>query len=810
LTPEQLRQIEDHCHSALEREPGERASFLAQLEEGVRTEVESLLAQRGGNTLPALEAAETLSAPPGTPSDPEWVHRAVSGSMIAHYQLAEKIGGGGNGTVWKAYDTLLTRPVALKFLLDSRVPDPLSRESLIREARAASALNHPNIITIYEINFDRGQPFIAMELVGGQDLSEVLRRQKRIAPSVVVEYAIQLCHGLGAAHHVGIVHRDIKPSNVMVNQDGIIKILDFGLAKAGAREAEAAAHPGWLANPQSHPGRVIGTVPYMSPEQASGDAVGPFSDVFSVGIVLYELLSGRRPFQGSSNKEIIQALLSADPPPLSSVAADVPETLARIVHKCLQRNPAERYRDAGEIASQVRALDRSSLPGPKSDVTTVTINAKAWALNHVRRRPRRFIAAGLMALALAAPAGYKWWPSSKDGNHSGTAAAALAQTEAVQRALAYLQRYDRKGNIDSAVALLEAASRRSGASASVYATLAEAYVWKYNESSDKQWLTKATESGRKAVRTTDALAAGHVGLGLALSASGKKAEAIAEFERAIDLNPRSGPAYIGLARLRSGKDAEQLYQRAVDLSPGQWIPLNELGVFYYRERLYDESVAVWRRALRFTEDNVRVMANLAAGLHKNGAYAEAADTFQVALGLDESNPRTWVNLGTSRYFQGRYLDAALATEKAVKAAPKRYLYWGNLGDNYRWAEGKRPLASAAYGKAIELLREEVKASPNDIALRSYLAWYLAKSGDISGALAELSRLGVLAESDALFRATIVYELASDRVKALDALGRAVRAGYSMHEATHEPELATLRSDPRYAGIAGLAATRKKE
>src|SRR5262249_7725054 len=158
---------------------------------------------------------------------------------------------------------------------------------------------------------------------------------------------------------------------------------------------------------------------------------------------------------------------------------------------------------------------------------------------------------------------------------------------------------------------------------------------------------------------------------------------------------------------------------------------------------------------------------------------------QDALRLDESNPRTWANLGTARYFQGRYPDAARAMEKAVVRAPSRYLYWGNLADDYRWAEGKRPLAREAYRRAIELVREDLQLNPKDVGLRSALAAYLAKSGDSRGALEELAQLE-LPDSDSLFKAAMVYELAGERDKALATLERAVRAGYSMHEVTNEP------------------------
>jgi serine/threonine-protein kinase len=548
----------------------------------------------------------------------------------------------------------------------------------------------------------------------------------------------------------------------------------------------------------------------MSPEQASGDVVGPPSDVFSAGVVLYEMLSGGRPFRGSSNAEVIRAVLSSEPPALSSLAPDVPEALIQIVETCLRKSPDSRYRDANEMASHLRALEHTSGPVPELGATTVTMNLQTQAPSRRRGRRNLYVATGLLALA-AMFAGYRWRLGHASSNPP-RGAAAQAQAETLERAQTLLQRYDRKGNIDSAIALLEPLAAQAGASASVHAALAEAYVRKYNESADKQWLPKSVESGRRAVRVTQDLAAAHVSFGMALAASGQKTEAAAEFERARDLNPLSGPAHVGLAKLRSGSEAQQLFQKAIELSPGQWIPYNELGAFYWREARYGESVAAWREALRLAPGNVLAIRNLGAGLHMKGEYAEAADKFQRALELDETNATTWANLATARYFQGRYLDAVRAAEKSVEFAPGRYLYWGNLGDAYRWAEGLKSKAGGAYHNAIRLVRERMALAPNDAALNIRLAAYLAKSGDTQAALRELAqkRKAVENDSGSLFNAALVFELAGDRKSALDALERAILAGYSMHEVTNEPELAALRSDPRYPRISLEAAGRGKE
>lgn len=729
---------------------------------------------------------------------------------ILHYELVERIGGGGMGIVWKAHDTLLDRPVALKFLRDPAAADPGMRDRFFREARAASALNHPNIVTIYEINFEAGEPFIAMEFVSGQSLARLLREEGRLFATVAVDYAIQLCDGLGAAHRAGIVHRDIKPSNLMLTAEGVIKILDFGLAKPTS-SAELVSG-GESAEPLSVAGEVRGTVPYMSPEQAAGDAVGPASDVFSAGIILYEMLAGRRPFIGSSNTEVIQALLSAEPPPLRTLAADVSDPLGEIVRKCLRKNPAERYAEASALGRELRLLDRSSWPRPISGATTVTLvvpppRPPFW-------KNRRFLLRAGAALACVA-AGLSVWrglgPGVKESGRPAASMATQSYAETLLRAQALLNRFDRKGNVDTAIALLLPASQTRGAGAAVHAALAEAYVRKFNESQDSQFLPKAIESGRRAVALTDDLAASHVALGMALAASGQRTEAAAAFERARDLNPRSAPAHRGLARLVSGTQAEQLFLRAAELNPADWITYNEQGAFYYREARYEECIEAWRKAASLVPDNAAVIRNLGVGFHMKGGYAEAAEHFQRALELDDTGAPTWNNLGTARYFQGRFSEAARAMEKAVELAPGHYKYWGNLGDAYRLIAGAEQKAAAAYEHAIELVREVLEKKPQDIDLRSSLAVYRARSGDIAGALSELSMIGdsLQSEKGALFKASLVFEAAGDRKKALNALDRAIRAGYSMHEIVNEPGLAALRADPAYPAMAARAAARQK-
>ena len=724
----------------------------------------------------------------------------MTGRTILHYQLTEQIGSGAMGVVWKALDTHLDREVALKFLPEAATTDPARRERFFREAKAASALNHPNIVTIYDINSDGNQLFIAMELIRGRSLSDILKARRQLPPSVVVDYAMQFCEGLGAAHRAGIVHRDVKPSNVMVTHEGLVKILDFGLAKLWAPEPESAEPQAGL----SVIGSVVGTPAYMSPEQAVGGTLGPRSDVFSVGTVLYEMLSGHRPFKGSSHSEIMRAVIAKDPASLHSVAAELPEPLARITHKCLSKNAEERYADAKEVAADLRTRDHGAGIAGLYAPSTVTMAEQAPVPVTVRKRPALLAGVAAAVLAIAMIGGYLWWSG-------GTVRVSSAET--LKTAQAYLQRYDKKGNVDKAIATLEPALGPAGSGAALRPVLAEAYVRKFIETPDKQWLEKALKVAREAVDANDDLEAAHVALGMALAASGQRPEATAQFERVIsDLNPHSGPAFLGLAKLHVGREAEQLYLKAIENSAGEWDPVSALARFYYYAPRYDESVTAWRQALDLAPDNVPVMVYLAGPLLAKGQYDEVAKTVQDALNLEQENPTAWANMGTARYFQGRYLDAVRSMEKATELAPSNYLYWGNLGDSYRRAEGLQDRAGGAYEKAIGLVRERLAVTPDSVLHRSRLAVYLAKSGNAAEALAELARIekGQRTDQSTLFRAALVYEFVGDRTKALEALRGAIKAGYSMIEITDEPDLAVLRAHPGYASIAVPAAAARRE
>src|SRR5688572_5227894 len=264
------------------------------------------------------------------------------GRTLGHYEIIETLGEGGMGVVYKARDTRLDRLVAIKILRPGAVADAGRTDRFVREAKAASALNHPSIVTIHDIAREDGTDFIAMEYVQGKTLDQIIGR-KGLPLKQLLHYATQAADALAKAHAFGIIHRDLKPSNMIVTDDGLLKILDFGLAKlavadAAGDETRLAVQPAGDAL-RTADGLVVGTPAYMSPEQAEGQPVDARSDIFSFGSVLYEMATGARPFQGASTASTLAAVLTSDPKPPTASSPELPRELERIILRCLRKEP---------------------------------------------------------------------------------------------------------------------------------------------------------------------------------------------------------------------------------------------------------------------------------------------------------------------------------------------------------------------------------------------------------------------------------------------------------------------------------------
>jgi serine/threonine protein kinase len=352
---ERLEQAAELFHAALEREANERDQFLQQAcasDADLLNEVQALLAAHTQSesflNSPAYDASDHLVAE----SNPQF----EVGRAVGHYRIITMIGRGGMGEVYLAQDTRLHRRVALKLLRASLTRDKQRMQRFEQEACSASALSHPNILTVHDIGQEGEIHFIATEYIEGETLRQFIKRLK-VTPAQAIEIATQVAAALTAAHAAGIIHRDIKPENIMLRPDGYVKVLDFGLAKL-AEPLDPQVRASSLLQVETDPGTVMGTVNYMSPEQARGLAVDARSDIFSLGVVLYETLTGKAPFEGQTASDVLVAILEKEPPPLGWYWATTPAELQRIVSKTLRKDREERYQTVKDLLLDLKNLKR--------------------------------------------------------------------------------------------------------------------------------------------------------------------------------------------------------------------------------------------------------------------------------------------------------------------------------------------------------------------------------------------------------------------------------------------------------------------
>src|SRR5213083_568292 len=359
MTPARLQRVEEIFHAALDQEPDRVGAFLDAACEGdelLRRKVEALLAslQRAGAFIETPVAGIATRIIRNGQAD------LLVGQTIGHYKISKRIGTGGMGEVYLATDIIAGREAALKLLPTRFTSDAERLKRFQQEERALVGLNHPNILTVYEIGEDHSTHYIASELIEGETLRQRLMRG-RMELREAVDIAIQVASALAAAHETGIVHRDIKPENIMLRPDGYVKVLDFGIAKlAESAFAKAAADgAGSVTLADTNLGSILGTVRYMSPEQACGAPVDRGTDIWSLGVVLYEMVKGHAPFTGDTPGETMSSILEKEPPPLTNYLAHTPAELQQIISKTLRKECEERYQSAHELLEALQSLRRS-------------------------------------------------------------------------------------------------------------------------------------------------------------------------------------------------------------------------------------------------------------------------------------------------------------------------------------------------------------------------------------------------------------------------------------------------------------------
>lgn len=872
--------------------------------------------------------------------------QAVIGEVVSHYRILGKLGAGGMGVVYKALDEQLQRTVALKFLPVELAANRTEREKLLQEARAASALDHPNIGVIYGLeDAGGGKSFISMGYYEGETLSTRLARG---TPSVrdALDLAVQIASGLAAAHAQKIVHRDIKPGNIILTKDHQVKIVDFGLARV-----VAITNATLTVN-------TSGTLPYMAPEQILGEAVDPRADVWALGVILVELLTGQHPFLRENSTAMTFAILNQPPGGIE----DVPAELQPIVYRALSKETLHRYPTGKEIHGELQAARAviSSTGGGKpssgrSRVSSASENRRAaeyaskprWAGREsgLGRSRRRWIAAAIVAgLVLGGAAllserarmeiaglfessvqrHIAVLPFESNGTNPGDAEiarglmdsltsklsnldggkqslwvvpasvvrsrkvedptsaardlgatlvvtggmeragpaihltvnlidaknlrqigsasvedpsgnleklqdqavtrlaklmnfrvnaerlkegggeAAPAAYESYLKALGYMQRYDKPGNVDQAISALNSALAADPEFALGFASLGEAYRLKNQVDPNPKWIEEARSNLDRAVHLDDRLAGPYVSLGHLHDALAEHDLALQEFQKALAINPRDPEALLGMAsvydRMGRAADAEAAYKKAIALRADYWDSYNSLGNFYDEQGRYREAVGQYKKVIELTPDNAAAYSNLGAEYMSIGDDASnrlAEEAFKKSIAIAPTYA-AYANLGNLYMGLKRYDEAAAMTRKALELNDKDYRVWCNLLLDERNRKNEAG-AKDARELAEKLLEDYLKKHPQDATGQSWMAIFRSEEKQKEQALQFVDSAMALAPKDSLVLTNVAetYENLGERGQAVKYAEESMKNGSSLADLQSRPGLKKVLDDKSF-------------
>jgi eukaryotic-like serine/threonine-protein kinase len=868
------------------------------------------------------------------------------GQTISHYRILEKLGAGGMGVVYKAVDLQLERTVALKFLPSEVALTDRERENLLREARAASSLDHPNTGVIYGLEESPDhQLYIVMGYYEGETLVQRLARGE-IPARESLDLAIQIASGLSAAHARNIVHRDIKPANIIITKQNVVKIVDFGLARVIATSSATQSL------------QTSGTLPYMAPEQVLAEPIDQRCDVWALGVVLVQMVTGKHPFLRDNTAAMTFAILNQPPGALEAM----PRVLRAIAYRALSKEPEHRYPSAKEMLADLQSARQqiTDVPdGAPENAVTQTTTISSRELKEVAERastprwqttaPQKptskrilYVVLSLFLLAaisllipdvrerLAAlltssnerhiavlpfdnigndPANeavaqglmesltsqlsnldvgkQSLWvvPSSvvrsrkisdpalaakelganlvvkgsiqrtgldvhltvdlidaKNLRQIGSSSLedrtgdlASLQDEAVARlarlmnikvtaemlratngkvtpaayesylkALGYMQRYDKPGNLDLAIAALNDSVQTDPRFALGFAGRGTAYRLKFHLDQNPKWLDESLVSCQKAIQLDDRLGSAYVTLGDIHNENGKYDLAVQEFQRALQINPRDGSAVGGLARAyeNAGRvaDAEAAFQKAAALRPDYWDAYEELGLFYDRQNRYPEAISQLQKASHLTPDNAQVYSNLGAVYLDTGNAADipkALAAFNKSIELSPSYG-AYANLGYLYLQQHRFDESVAMTEKALQMNDKDFIVWENLVLACEWLK-QTDKAGTAREKVLQLLQSALALKPQNPQLHASIATQFAKKKMREEAFTHIKTALALAPEDPEVLANVAeaFEDLGDRAQALHYIDISLQKGYALDALKLDPELQGLLADPNF-------------
>jgi eukaryotic-like serine/threonine-protein kinase len=835
------------------------------------------------------------------------------------YQIESLLGQGGMGKVYRARDRDIERTVALKLVRPEFAMDATAMARFRQELLLASKVSHRNILRIHDLGDVEGIKFISMAFVEGLDLHDAITKEGKLPFDRALNIARQLCGALEAAHGEGVVHRDLKPRNILLNNSDHVFVSDFGLAKSV--EVQAAA--------MTRTGDMLGTPLYMSPEQIEAKEVDHRSDLYSLGLIFHEMVTGDIPFAGKSSVQVMHARMNSAPKNPKDIVPDLPDFFAGVIAKCLVKDPANRYQHASEILHDLEAgvapkrslserLPKPSrtwavvaaavvlavggtLAVPKireklfagaaggTQVTGPTyymailpfkplsdnpelkyqaegivdaLNAKLFPLKQVHLaspnivdramskgaidKIARDLGANLLVQGTLQRGGDRiaitvsaWdarkgaiiWQQSfqcapeslltteddiynalvdklqlklSDKEMARGAARATEDSGAYDlymRGRSLIHGKATQENYKASLALFGQAIAKDHRFARAYAGIAESSFGLYRLTKDPQWSQKGLGAAQEAENLDRELPDVHMIVGSAYMLTGKNAEAIAEFNRTVELAPNSDEAYrrLGNAYVKSKNKELALRNllKATEVNPYSYTNHNALGLAYLEFGDSEKALETFKKVTHLEPDYAGGYTNLGNVYYRQGKWTECIPFFKKALELEQS-ARSFQNLGVVTLYSGNSAEAVKLLEEAAKLGPKNHLNFGNLGDAYN-AVGQTAKATQAYQTAIELAYNAWKLNSKDAGTLGSLALYYAKKGDFSQAATFIARSRAIDPNDnsLMYEEGVISHLAGREAEALVELKLSFDHGYPARVAANEFALRTLRTNAEF-------------
>jgi len=712
----------------------------------------------------------------------------LPGQILSHYKLIELIGEGGMGAVWRAKDQTLGREVAIKVLDAEAASNPERLAMFEREARAIAALNHPNIVTIFEIDTAQGFHFIVMELIRGGSLENIIQ-PGGLPLKKLLDVAIAVTEAIGAAHKQGITHRDLKPSNIMMSETVRVKVVDFGLAILSSPEPAVEGEAATTLTAHSDEGFMTGTLPYMSPEQAQGLDVDARSDIFSAGVILYEMATGRRPFEGANPSALIASILRDVPTPPTRLNPQLPLRLGRIIGSCLEKDPKLRWQSASELhraleavrsdlTEETHALDRSVAVLPFRDMSPdrdqdylcegiaeeIMIALSKVRGLRVASRPAsfRFKSADADMVEIGDKLGVSTLLDGSVRKSGDRLRITVELIDAADGLRMWSDRYDR--DINDVFAVQDEIARRVVEALQLTLSAGESDALRRTSTRDINAFEYYLR-GRKFFYMYN-----------------KRGIAFARelFERATAIDHLYARAYAGIADCHS-------YQY---LYAGR-DPVN-----------LDKAAAAAAKAVQLDRELAEAHASLGTALSLSGRHTEAEDAFRTAIRLDSDLFEAHYFYARDSFAQGKLEQAIREYEEAMRARPEDYqapLLVGQIYDDM----GRPEEAASSRRRGVAIAEEHLNLNPDDVRALYMGANGLVALGDHEKGLDWARRALILEPDDpmVIYNVACIYSLAGCAAEALDCIERAVDAGLTQRGwLEHDSNLDLIRKEPRFQAL----------